>query len=64
MAIGMERKPAQIRKAYALLTVVMSDADFLEASTLSQQAEVQRNASLSLAAQGNRLPAALLKLVS
>lgn len=42
----------------------LDDADFLEASTLSNQATVQRNAQLSLAAQGNRLPAALLKLVS
>ena len=43
---------------------VLNDADFLDAASSSQQALVQRNASLSLAAQGNRLPVALLKLVS
>ena len=43
---------------------LLSDADFLEAATESQNAQVQRNAQLSLAAQGNRLPAALLQLVS
>ena len=43
---------------------LLSDADFLEAVTESQNAQVQRNAQLSLAAQGNRLPAALLQLVS
>jgi flagellin len=43
---------------------LLSDADFLDAATESQNAQVQRNAQLSLAAQGNRLPAALLQLVS
>lgn len=43
---------------------LLSDADFLEAATESQQAQVQRNAQLSLAAQTNRLPSALLQLVS
>ena len=43
---------------------LLSDADFLEVASQSQQAQVQRNAQLSLAAQGNRLPAALLQLVS
>lgn len=43
---------------------LLSDADFLDAATQSQQAQVQHNAQLSLAAQGNRLPAALLQLVS
>jgi flagellin len=43
---------------------LLSDADFLSAVTESEQAKVQRNAQLSLAAQGNRLPAALLQLVS
>lgn len=43
---------------------LLSDADFLDAATNSQQAQVQRNAQLSLAAQTNRLPAALLQLVS
>ncbi len=43
---------------------LLSDADFLESVTESQQSQVQRNAQLSLAAQGNRLPAALLQLVS
>ncbi len=43
---------------------LLSDADFLEVASESQQAQVQRNAQLSLAAQTNRLPAALLRLVS
>lgn len=43
---------------------LLSDADFLEAATESQQSQVQRNAQLSLAAQTNKLPAALLQLVS
>ena len=43
---------------------LLSDADFLEVASESQQAQVQRNAQLSLAAQTNRLPAALLQLVS
>jgi flagellin len=43
---------------------LLSDADFLHVVTESQNAQIQRNAQLSLAAQGNRLPAALLQLVS
>lgn len=43
---------------------LLSDADFLEAVTDSQQAQVQRNAQLSLAAQTNRLPSTLLQLIS
>lgn len=43
---------------------LLSDADFLDAATQSQQAQVQRNAQLSLAAQTNKLPSALLQLVS
>ncbi len=43
---------------------LLSDADFLDASSQSQQAQVQHNVQLALAAQGNRLPAALLQLVA
>ncbi|MDX2074614.1 MAG: flagellin [Alphaproteobacteria bacterium] len=43
---------------------LLSDADFLEAATESQQAQVQRNAQLSIAAQTNRLPAALVQLLA
>jgi flagellin len=41
----------------------LSDTDFAEASTESSLAEVQRNASIALAAQGNRLTPALLQLI-
>lgn len=43
---------------------LLSDADFLDAATQSQQTQVQRNAQLSLLAQGNKLPARLLDLIS
>lgn len=43
---------------------LLSDTDFLEAVSESQQAQVQRNAQLSLIAQTNRLPPALLQLIS
>jgi len=43
---------------------LLSDSDFFDSATQSQQSQVQRNAQLSLAAQTNRLPAALLQLVS
>lgn len=41
----------------------LSDADIAAESTNSAQAEVQRNASIALAAQGNRLSPQLLQLV-
>ncbi len=43
---------------------LLSDADFLDSVTQSQQLQVQQNAQISLAAQGNRLPSALLQLIS
>ncbi len=43
---------------------LLSDADFLDTATESQQSQVKRNAQLSIAAQTNKLPAALLQLVS
>ncbi len=43
---------------------LLSDADFLDTVTQSQQLQVQQNAQVSLAAQGNRLPSALLQLIS
>lgn len=43
---------------------LLSDADFLEAVSDSEQAKVQRNAQLSLIAQGNRLPKNLLDLLN
>ncbi len=42
---------------------VLVDTDFAEESTIYSLLNIQREASLSLAAQGNRLPAGLLKLV-
>lgn len=43
---------------------LLSDADFADAVSQSQQAQVQHNAQLALAAQGNRLPNALLQLLA
>lgn len=43
---------------------LLSDADFADSASQSQQAQVQRNVQLSIAAQTNKLPAALLQLVS
>ncbi|MFO0389281.1 MAG: flagellin [Alphaproteobacteria bacterium] len=42
---------------------VLADTDFAEESTIYSLLNLQREASLSLAAQGNRLPAGLLRLV-
>lgn len=41
----------------------LSDTDLAQASTESSQAEIQKNASIALAAQGNRLTPALLQLI-
>ncbi len=42
---------------------VLEDTDFAEAGTIYSLLNIQREAALSLAAQGNRLPEGLLKLV-
>lgn len=42
----------------------LSDTDFAAASTDKSQAQVQRNAAIALAAQGNRLTPAILQLIA
>lgn len=42
---------------------ILQDTDFAEASTDRSQATLQQNAAIAIAAQGNRLTPALLKLV-